>query len=120
MASRRIYLTLATILRGNASPIDEHEYIHSWLSQRLRLGVVESSIALSARLGYLSAIAALYGNSAANVDKGCEHVNKLYLDTLSSVPYFTESDKSSAVSGDVDASVEAWRRMVAAGELDAD
>lgn len=82
--------------------------------------MVESSIALSAKLGYLAAIAALYGNSSANVDKGCEHVNKLYYDTISAVPYFSESKEPGIARDDVAASVNAWRKMVESGEMDED
>lgn len=115
MASRRIYLTLAAILRGGATPIDENLYRHSWLSQGLRLSVIEAEIAHASRMSYSVAIAALYGNSAVDVEKGCEHVNKLHTSAMASIPYFTPKTTNPAVD-ERTAGIEAWRRMQAEDE----
>lgn len=77
------------------------------------MGVIESELVHASRASYTLAIAALYGNQSADVEKGGQHVNNLHASALSAIPYFhvaaeamEDSDGKSR-----EAAIEAWRRM---------
>ena len=59
------------------------------MSMRLRANVVESTLMLQADIGYMTAVASLYGHDKADVDKGSAQTNKLYFNAMANIPYMT-------------------------------
>jgi len=88
LASRRIYLGVATRLREHRDE-DENTYLHTGITNQLRKDVVESEHLVQFRLANMVAYAALHANPAADVEKGSLMVNKAYRQSLNMIPYLT-------------------------------
>ena len=82
-----------SLLRANHKPI-EYEYPHSFVTERLRMEVLESELLYEASIGYMQAFSALHGHPNADLDKAAEQTNKMYFEALARIPYFTEGKSS--------------------------
>lgn len=79
---------------------------HSHIVTRLRAEVIESELLYTGSLAYMQAIGSMYANPAADIEKGNEAVNTMYMDARSRIPYLTggmsgkesiDSDREKAV-----------------------
>lgn len=113
MESRRIYLEVATLLRGNsAPPIDPFEYRHSRVALDIRRDVVESMLLYESGLAYMAAFASLHAHPQADIEKGSDQINKMYFDALGKVPYLTGGQSGEdIVMGDRMKAVEEYLKM---------
>ena len=94
LASRRIYLKVALFLRGchkGWGRESEGEYLHTPLTEALRLGVLECEEIRPVIAARMLSEAALYGNSSADVKKGSEVVAGNYDSLLDAIPYIRGS-----------------------------
>jgi hypothetical protein len=99
-------------LRGNADHSDQDIYRHTGMTLYLREEVIESMLLMNARLAYMSALGALYGNPGADVEKGADQVNKIYYDALSHVPYMLGGESvEDAMMASRMAAIEEYQRM---------
>jgi len=111
LASRGVYLSVATLLRANHTPI-RAEYKHSQISLGLRADVIESDILVNANLGYLVGMSAMYSHPQADIEKGSAQLNKMYYEAIRAIPYLMggKSADDAAQAGRQDA-IERYKKF---------
>lgn len=112
MESRRIYLRVKALLRGNNPTINPEEHLHSSLTLALHMEVLESELRLKGDLLYMVAFAALHAHPGADVEKAGPAISTMYIDALQSVPYMVGGSSSEdVVEEDRAAWVKKYKQM---------
>ena len=96
-------------MRGSSIGALTRSYLHSGITESLWYAVAESERLFTARLLHATMGACLYGNPAADLDKGNESVHRAYLNALGAVPYLSTLVKR-ARRTDTEELVEEWRK----------
>lgn len=112
MVSRRIFLKVALFLRGNGQVTSVDRYGHTPYTDMLRMAVLECDILRDMALARMMSNAALYGNSAADVDKGVEAVRAHFDEVLTYVPYLKQAAAGvkSGIEAERAAAIERYRQ----------
>ena len=97
-------------MRGSSAGAVSRAYLHSAVAEALRYAVVETEQMFSAKLAHAVMLAALYGNPRADLDKGNDQVQEMYINAIKAFPYFKQV-VSKAAKTDTEALVDEWRRV---------
>ena len=103
---------VATLLREAVS-FERDKYPHSYLTERLRMDVLESEHLLQARLSNMIAYASLSAHEKSDLQKGAQQVGAMYGRALEAVPYIVtgNSDSGQDLQRDREDAVQRWRKM---------
>lgn len=77
------------MLRAGKIPARDAWQNHTYLTEQLFAGVLESELLLEARMSRLVAWAALHGHPSADLEQAGQSLRVHYIDALSCVPYIT-------------------------------
>lgn len=110
MASRSVYLGIATRLRGSGTGALNRDHIHSPLTEALWCAVTESESLFSASLMHAVMLSSLCSHPKADFNKGADGVHSLYLKALGMMPYLKKST-AKARAREMDALIDEWRRI---------
>ena len=78
------------MLRGGHIPARGVRHRHTYLTERLYRGVLESELLLHARMSQLIAWAAIHSHPDADMSQAGQDLRVHYVDALSAVPYITQ------------------------------
>lgn len=89
MEARRIYLSVARILRAGGPVGETDVFPYTPLTMQLRDNVIECEMLFQAELARMIAFSSMHAHAKADLNKGAQSANIMFMDAIARIPYLT-------------------------------